>query len=286
MTEATTSTGAHYVMVDSDPALTAGTIWQYFETAIFSASTPASESALSVPTGAVTIPGGTSVPVNFKVQLDYDNSQCVTGNNCSADVFRATCGTSSSCPNFVKDQTPFTKLAVTTTQTVTAANTHFVSIDTGGTLAYNTTYAYAVRNTFLANSSNPGGAAQISVTTPTGVHKAILNWSNAACRTASPCTLQVYRAVCSSSTNCPAYSAGNSAWTALNMTNGLVPTVGVQGTSWQYSDNDAALTGSTTFVWVATNSYQGAGTVSPASTGWSGTTSVGKEIKVIKVEVK
>lgn len=228
--------------------------------------------------------------VNFKVQLDYDNPVCYIGNNCSADVFRAVCPGNNgiNCPVYAGSPSAFTLInsTVTTTQTVTASNTHFVSMDAGGSpnnLAYNTLYVYAVRNTFLADPSSPGGTAQVNVQTPTGVHSAVLNWSSAACNTLSPCNLQVYRATCTSTTSCPAYPG--SAWTALSMVTGLAPTVGAQGTTWQYQDNGGALSGSTTFAWVATCSYQGATTSSTASTMWIGTTGVGKTI-LIKKEIK
>jgi hypothetical protein len=226
--------------------------------------------------------------VNFKVQLDYDNPACYTGNNCSADVFRAICTDPANCPIYSGNAAAFTLLnsTVTTTQTVTASNTHFVSLDAGATpnaLAYNTLYTYAVRNTFLSDPSNPGGTAQVNVQTPAGIHTAILNWSSAACRTGSLCNLQVYRAVCTSTTSCPAYPG--SAWTALSMVSGLTSTPSAQGTTWQYQDNGSSLSGSTTFAWLATCSYQGASASSPASTMWIGTTGVGKTI-LIKKEIK
>jgi hypothetical protein len=233
---------------------------------------------------------GNAQTVNFKVQLDYDNTGCTTGNNCSADVFRAVCpgADAANCPQFVANSSSFTSLnsTVTTTQTVTASNTHFISIDAGAApnnLAYSTLYVYAVRNAFLADPSHPGGTAQVNVATPAGIHTAILNWSSAACRTSSPCTLQVYRATCTSPTTCPSYPG--SAWTALSMVTGLTSTDSAQGTSWQYQDNGSALAGSTTFAWVATCSYQGSSTSSPASTMWVGTTGVGKTV-IIKKEIK
>ena len=69
------------------------------------------------------------------------------------------------------------------------------------------------------------------------------------------------------------------------MSVGLTSTIGTQSTSWQYVDNDSALIGSTTYVWVATNAYSGSSNSSAASTPWSGTTSVGRSIQNVKVKV-
>jgi hypothetical protein len=270
-----TKGGTNYVLADTDPTLTAGTVWSYVETANFSIYTPYTVGPLSANASIVTIPGGTTPPpVNFHVQLDFDNASCITGNNCNAVVYRMICtGATSNCP--VYPAGTFSQVTGTLTQNTTASNTHFTFLDTSN-LAYSTLYAYVVTNAFLANPSTPSGPAQVTLLTPTGVHSAILNYSNASCRTASPCTLQIFRAQCTSPTTCPTYASGSTAWKALNMSSGLIPTVGVQGTSWQYTDSDVALTGNTTYTWVATNSYSGAVTSSPASTPWSGTTTVGR----------
>jgi hypothetical protein len=272
------------VWTDSDAALADGTTWSYFSTANFAAYTPFTASGYSNPTGPVTIHNSAAGTVGFKIQLDFDNPQCTSGNNCSANVYRATCTSATVCPVYNNSPGAFAKLSLTTTQTVTASNTHFVSLDAGAApspLAYNQNYAYAVTNSFLAYPSSSSSATQITVLTPTGAHQAVLNYSNASCRTSSPCNLQVYRVMCASSSSCPAYTPGDSAWKALNMAAGLVPTVGTQGTSWQYTDQDAALAGSTSYAWVATCSYVGASTASPASTPWIGTTGAG----IIKVHV-
>lgn len=116
---------------------------------------------------------------------------------------------------------------------------------------------------------------QTGVTSVTGPHQATLNWSNATCTNTAYCNLQVYRATCTSASTCPTYVAGNSSWTALNMTTNLTANAGPSGTTWQYVDKDTALQDSTTYVWVATNTYQGATTASPASTNYSGTTNNG-----------
>lgn len=115
----------------------------------------------------------------------------------------------------------------------------------------------------------------IGTTSTTGPHQAILNWSNPSCTTTAQCSLQVYRATCTSATSCPAYTAGSSSWTALNMTSGLVPTIGASGSTWNYTDKDPALQDSTTYAWVATNSYVGGSTASGASSNYVGTTNNG-----------
>jgi len=116
---------------------------------------------------------------------------------------------------------------------------------------------------------------QIGTTTTTGPHQAILVWSNPSCTQNAQCTIQVYRAQCTSITSCPTYSPGSSSWTTLNMTSGLTPVIGGGGTSWTYKDTDPALADSTTYAWVATNSFVGGTTASPASSAFAGTTNNG-----------
>lgn len=116
---------------------------------------------------------------------------------------------------------------------------------------------------------------QVGTTASTGPHVAVLNWSNSSCTTNSLCSLQAYRAQCTSASSCPTYTAGSSAWKTLDMSVNLVPQPGPNGTSWQYQDKDTALMDSTTYAWVATNSYVGAATSSPASTNYVGSTNNG-----------
>jgi len=113
------------------------------------------------------------------------------------------------------------------------------------------------------------------VKTVTGPHQAVLNWSNPVCTTNAQCSIQVYRATCTSATSCPAYSAGSSAWKALDMTANLVPTIGSNGSSWNYIDKDTALQDSTTYAWVATNTYVGGTVASGASANYVGSTNNG-----------
>jgi len=211
--------------------------------------------------------------VNFKVQLDWDNTSCITGNNCNGAVYRYACtGNVGNCPIYDPSSSSFTLLTGTLTQTVSSTNAHFTYIDTVG-LANSTPYAYAVTNSFQSNPSVPSPARQITLLTPTGVHNATLNWSNPSCTTLTPCNIQVYRSICSGSI-CPTYP--NATFKALNMSTNLTPTVGTLGTSWQYLDTDSTLVGSTTYVWVATNTYVNASTSSVASTPFVGTTFVGR----------
>lgn len=270
------------VILDTDPLLTAGSFWVYFVTSNF-AQDPNTTIGVPSNTAAITVPGS-NVVAKFSIKLQYDNPACITGNTCNAEVWRANCTTVTTCPTF--NTSTFQKLNASTTQTVTATNTHFTSVDTNSGLAYNSFYAYAVRNAFAANPSSLGGAQQVTVTTPTGVHTAVVNWSSSSCRTASPCTLQVYRATCTSASSCPAYTVGSSAWKVLNMSTGLSSSVGSQSTIWTYTDNDAALVGSTTYAWIATTSYSGAGTVSPASSAFIGTTGVGKTVIDVNLSKK
>jgi len=116
-------------------------------------------------------------------------------------------------------------------------------------------------------------SAQVKSTT--GPHQAILNYSNASCTTNANCSIQVYRAVCTSVSSCPVYSVGSSSWTALNMTSGLTSNIGAGGTTWVYNDKDTALQDSTTYAWVSTNTYIGGTQASTASSNYVGTTNNG-----------
>jgi hypothetical protein len=113
----------------------------------------------------------------------------------------------------------------------------------------------------------------IGVTSTTGPHQAVLNWSNASCTTNSQCSIQAYRAQCTSLTTCPTWPAGT--WVTLSMTTGLVPTIGSSGSSWVYTDKDPALQDSTVYSWVATNTYVGGSNSSGASANYAGATNNG-----------
>lgn len=214
----------------------------------------------------------------FKIVLDWDNTDCAVG-ACWLNVYRATCVTA--CPDYTKNPAAFTALPnnatsgasyiVETANPSGSAHYNFTDLpdSTAPPLNYLTTYVYAVTNSY-ANTSTASLPAQISLTTP-GPHAAIVNWSSAACRTSSPCTFQVYRAVCTSAASCPAYTPGGSAWTALPAS-GLTTTQGAQGTSWQYQDQSAALVGNTTYAWVSTATYTGGTVASPPSSAFIGTT--------------
>jgi len=115
----------------------------------------------------------------------------------------------------------------------------------------------------------------VGVTSSTGPHQAVINWTNASCTTTAQCSIQVYRAQCGSATTCPAYTAGSSNWKALNMSAGLTPVIGMGGSTWAYTDTDTALQDSTVYAWIATNSYVGASTASSASANFVGTTNNG-----------
>jgi len=236
----------------------------------------------------------TTPPVTFKVQLQWDNETCVTNAPCSVTVYRSICYPPTPCPVYAQQPEQFMKMPVAdstnSSQVVTATNTHFMYLDNDKAiypLQYANTYTYAVMNSFLAYPSYQSAATQVTVVTPTGLHQATVNWSSPSCRTASPCTLQVYRATCTSATSCPAYTPGSSAWTALSMNSShLTATVGAQGTGWVYTDNDKALVGATTFEWIATSSYTGASSSSPASTAYIGTTGTTRTITVHPVPLK
>jgi hypothetical protein len=66
------------------------------------------------------------------------------------------------------------------------------------------------------------------------------------------------------------------------MSTGLTTNLDTQSTTWQYIDWDSTLTSGTTYAWVATNSYTGGNTTSPASQSYSGTTA----LNLIKETIK
>lgn len=276
--------GTHFSIINSESALSAGTIWQYFLTVNYAQYTPFTASSKSNISGALTISSGTTTPIGrFNITLEYDNHSCITGNTCTSNVYRAVCSgnNKSNCPNYGTNPSAFAQIAVTTTQSVTPANTHFVSIDSTP-LTVSTLYAYAVTISSANNSANTSDSSQITVLTPDGVHNATLNWTNSNCRTASPCTIQVYRTQCTSATSCPTYTPGDANWKALAMSTGLTTNLDTQSTTWQYIDWDSTLTSGTTYAWVATNSYTGGNTTSPASQSYSGTTA----LNLIKETIK
>lgn len=270
--------GTDFQILDTDQALAAGTTWIYFATVNFSVYTPFTPGPPSNSTGALS-PGGTQPTVPWSVYIDFDNASCITGKTCGVRVYRAPC--SSACPAYPNPayvQLPSTSSTGKSyvTATVSASKTHFKFQDDGaipGNLGYAKSYYYAVFNSFDANPSAwSTPAATLAMTTPTGQHQATLNYSNASCTTNAPCTLQVYRATCAPS--CPTYPAGT--WSALQMAPGLTTTPGATGTSWKYIDNDAALKGATTYVWVATNRFTNGPQVSGPSQPYTGTTTVGR----------
>jgi hypothetical protein len=86
-------------------------------------------------------------------------------------------------------------------------------------------------------------------------HEADLTYGDAACTTATPCNLQVYRALCSSATSCPSFVSSPTSFNALS-TSICTATVGVATTTWQCVDTDSKLLDSTTYEWVALAAYQ------------------------------
>lgn len=266
--------GTNFQFIDSDAALSTGTVWIYFLTVNFANYVPFTPSAPSNSTGPVQIPVSTGPP---RVRLDFDNQECFPGQNCSMRAYRAQCPTPQTCPAW-----PNSTFAILpdkdaagnsySTQTVTATNTHFTYHDVGP-LSYKTSYEYAVTNMFLAYPSNESQPAFTIINTPYGAHQAVINYSSAACRTTSPCDLHVYRSQCSSSSSCPSFPG--SAWKVLNMAT-TASTVGAQSTTWTYTDSDNALTSGTTYQWIATSSYIGGSTESAPSTPFTGTTATSR----------
>ena len=106
-------------------------------------------------------------------------------------------------------------------------------------------------------------------------HSATLYYQSTSCTSSNPCSIQVYRAVCPTPSTCPQYHPGASNWTRLSSGQGIV-TPTQTNTTWIITDNDPVLQDNTTYVYVATNSYQSTPTAySGPSPSWSGTTSNG-----------
>jgi len=197
---------------------------------------------------------------------------------CTLQTYRASCVSVGSCPP-VSTGSPYTLLPNTyLTANVGASSTAWTFIDKDPSLTDNSIWIYFQTATF-ANATAPQSPSSPSaptspITIPKATataHQATLNYSNSSCSTNAPCAIQLYRATCTSSTACPSYP--NSAFSQLSGY-GITVNPSPSGTTWILTDNDPALADSTTYVWVATNSFQSSpGTLSPASAPWSGTTS-------------
>ena len=103
-------------------------------------------------------------------------------------------------------------------------------------------------------------------------HQATLYYQNPACTSSTPCALQVWRAVCSSVSKCPAFNPNSPTWQQLNSGSAKV-TITASGTQWIVVDNDPSLQDNTTYAYCATNSFTSApSVVSNCGSGWKGTT--------------
>jgi len=103
-------------------------------------------------------------------------------------------------------------------------------------------------------------------------HQATLYYQNTACTTNTPCTLQVWRATCFSTTKCPVFNTNSSAWKQLGSGTASA-TITASGTQWVILDQDPALQDNTTYAYCATNSFNSApGVISYCGSGWKGTT--------------
>jgi len=106
-------------------------------------------------------------------------------------------------------------------------------------------------------------------------HQATLYYQNSSCTSNTPCTIQVWRAVCPTPITCPTYVAGNTAWTRLiYVSTSTKPTP--TGTQWVIIDHDPALQDNTTYVYIAVNAFHSpTSSYSGPSPSWSGTTTGG-----------
>lgn len=113
---------------------------------------------------------------------------------------------------------------------------------------------------------------QAAPRTTSAPHQATLNWQNSSCTTGKPCSIQIYRATCSSTSTCPTYP--NSAYaTPPTATLAVTISATATGTSWQAVDADPALADGTTYAWVSTNTYSSnPSQPSAPSAIWIGTT--------------
>jgi len=106
-------------------------------------------------------------------------------------------------------------------------------------------------------------------------HQATLYYQNSSCTNHNPCTIQVWRAVCSSPTSCPYFVMGNPIWTRVTTGGGSASASGNK-TTWVVYDQDPTLQDNTTYEYCATNTYHSAPSVySACSPLWHGTTSGG-----------
>ena len=224
-----------------------------------------------------------SVWAQHQVTVTSTGTDCNTGTacglsdcTCNLQVYRARCSDTTSCPA-VTMGSPYVQLVNNNlTANVGATQTAWSFIDQDVALVDNSVWIYFETASYVRASPAPVSApsaptAPTTIPKATIAHQASLNWSSNSCTTATPCAIQVYRAQCSSSTSCPTYPG--SAFSQLSGY-GITVNAGANGTSWIITDNDPALLDATTYVWVATNSYQSSpSNPGPASTPWSGTTS-------------
>lgn len=113
----------------------------------------------------------------------------------------------------------------------------------------------------------PAGAPKAAIS-----HQAVLNWQNPSCTTAKPCSVQVYRAICTAPNGCPSYP-NSSFQTPPTAALSVIVNASANMTTWQVTDTDPALADNTTYVYVSTNTYiSNANNPGPPSAPWSGTT--------------
>jgi len=106
-------------------------------------------------------------------------------------------------------------------------------------------------------------------------HQATLYYQNTSCTNHSPCSLQIWRAVCPTPTTCPSYQAGSSLWTRVSY-GAASATPTAKGTAWIIYDKDPTLQDNTTYAYCATNSFQNqSNIISACSPVWQGTTGGG-----------
>jgi hypothetical protein len=134
------STGTAWTFKDNDPGLTDGSTWNYYETVSWQQDTTG---AVSPPTNTVFVTVPTSAPAH-QATLNYTSSACTLSQGCWIQLYRATCASSVSCPDFKTNPGAYTQLAnVQIPIWNTDANgTTWQLIDADPALADGTAYAW------------------------------------------------------------------------------------------------------------------------------------------------
>lgn len=240
----------------------------------------------------------TAAAQSWQLQLTFNNPTCKNDASCqlsnclcSTQIRKAQCTSVTNCPDIYSNSSAFTLLTVDSTNTITTVGpngTSWTFNDTDATLVSNTSWIYAITNAYVVQTpSSPPSAYLISpgiaIPASTVQHLATLNYTSNSCTNANSCWFQLWRAPCSSTTNCPLFTGSTAdGWIMLSHASFPVWNTTNTGTTWQVQDAgaDVPFQGNTTYVYVATTCWAASNcpAYSSPSDRWIGTTGAGKTL--------